>query len=37
MMNLSEQQHFVWGTASRSTKQQDKLEIWKGHDPSGYP
>jgi len=27
-LTLNEQQHFVWDTASQSTKQQDMLEIW---------
>ena len=28
ILTLSEQQHFVWNTDSRSTKWQDTLEIW---------
>jgi len=28
ILNLCEQQYFVWGMASRSTQRQDMLEIW---------
>ena len=32
---LSEQQYFVWDTATQSTKRQDILEVWEGHGPVG--
>jgi len=34
-LTLSELQYLVRDTASRSTKRQDWLEIWRGHVPLG--
>jgi len=34
-LTSNEQQHLVWDTASRSTKLQDALETWRGHDRFG--
>jgi len=36
LLTISEQQYFVWDTASQSTKLQCMLNICGDHTPSGY-